>query len=53
MLEQYRQNLKGLMVKLNFDAMLMQLTGTQVDFEHAEANAFGGGGSCHDQPDWA
>jgi hypothetical protein len=35
------------MVKLDFDALLSQLTRTQVRFECVEANLFGGSGSCH------
>ena len=43
----YSENLKGLMVKLDFGAALAQLTGTQVGFEYVEANPFGGSGRCH------
>jgi hypothetical protein len=47
MFEQHSQNLKRLMVKLDFDASLAQLTGTQVGFEYVEANPFAGSGRCH------
>jgi hypothetical protein len=48
MLEQHSQDLKGLLVKFDPDALLPQLTGTQVRFEYVETSPFGGGGGCHD-----
>ena len=38
MLQQHLQKMEGLLLELYLDALLAQLPGTQIHFEHAEAN---------------
>jgi hypothetical protein len=53
MLEQHRQDLKRLLVKLDSAALPVQLTGAQVGFEDSEPNAFGACGVGHAIAGWA
>jgi hypothetical protein len=45
--KQHGQDLKGLIMKLDLDAVFVQLARAQVNFENTKADPSGWNGHCH------